>query len=70
MQFLLDNQIQVRPFWVPMNKLPMFNSGLYYQINDTSDKIYQNCVSLPCSTHITNDEVNYICIKIKEFYNA
>ena len=68
MQFLLDHQIQVRPFWVPMNKLEMFKSAVYYNKNDVSNQVYQNCVSLPCSTHITDEEVNFICSKIKEFY--
>lgn len=68
MQFLLDHQIQVRPFWVPMNKLEMFKSAVYYHKNDVSNQVYQNCVSLPCSTHITDEEVNFICSKIKEFY--
>lgn len=68
MQFLLGHQIQVRPFWVPMNKLEMFKSSVYYHKSDVSNQVYQNCVSLPCSTHITDEEVHFICSKIKEFY--
>ncbi|MDB5198161.1 MAG: hypothetical protein JWO92_124 [Chitinophagaceae bacterium] len=68
LKILNDNKMQSRPFWVPMNKLPMFKNNLYYTNNDRSDYIYQKCLSIPCSTNITNDEMAAVVSKIKEVF--
>jgi perosamine synthetase len=65
---LNDNKMQSRPFWVPMNKLPMFKNNLYYSENDRSDYIYKKCLSIPCSTNITDDEMASVVSKIKEVF--
>src|SRR5688572_1428647 len=66
---LNDNKMQSRPFWVPMNRLPMFQSNIYYSKTDTSQDLYNSCLSIPCSTNITNDELAAVVAKIKEVYN-
>ncbi|MCW3102490.1 MAG: hypothetical protein JWO09_930 [Bacteroidetes bacterium] len=66
---LTKNEIQVRPFWVPMNRLKMFARDLYITENDHSQKVYKNSLSLPCSTGITNSELEFVVKKIKEVYN-
>jgi perosamine synthetase len=65
---LNENKLQSRPFWIPMNKLPMFKNELYITINDISDKVYNNSLSIPCSTNISNKELSMVvdCIK-KQF---
>lgn len=68
MKFLLENNIQVRPFWVPMNKLKMFKKDIYITKNKTSERIYKSCVSLPCSTNLKPGEQDLVIGKIKEFY--
>jgi perosamine synthetase len=68
MKKLSEEKIQVRPFWVPMNRLPMFKDELYISDNDTAGKIYGNCVSLPCSTNISNAEVEKVIHTILNFY--
>lgn len=68
MKFLLENNIQVRPFWVPMNKLKMFKSDIYITKNKISETIYKSCVSLPCSTNLQPKEQDFVISKIKEFY--
>ena len=65
---LNDSKMQSRPFWVPMNKLPMFTNNLYYTNDDTSDYIYQRCLSIPCSTNITDEEMSSVVEKIKEVF--
>ena len=65
---LNDNKMQSRPFWVPMNQLPMFKNYMYYNKNDRSDFIYRKCLSLPCSTYITNAELASVVSKIKEVF--
>lgn len=62
-------KMQSRPFWIPMNQLPMFKEDLYIQKNNHSDYIYQNCLSIPCSTNITDEELQSICKVIKEVFS-
>jgi perosamine synthetase len=68
LKVLNENQMQSRPFWVPMNKLRMFKDDVYYQQDDKSDYIYQRCLSIPCSTNITDDEVRAVAAKIRSIY--
>jgi len=68
LKYLNENGVQTRPFWVPMNQLPAFSNDIYYSNNDTSSAVYQNCLSLPCSTNITDDEVRNVIAQIKKFY--
>jgi perosamine synthetase len=68
LKILNDNQMQSRPFWVPMNKLGMFKDDVYYTKEDKSDYIYQRCLSIPCSTNITDVELASVVEKIKSIY--
>lgn len=68
LKVLNDNQMQSRPFWVPMNKLEMFKDNVYYTKNDRSDYIYHRCLSIPCSTNIKNEEMASVVEKIKSVY--
>lgn len=68
LKVLNDAQMQSRPFWVPMNKLPMFSRDYFFQENDRSDFIYQRCLSVPCSTYITDGEVKSVAAKIRSVY--
>lgn len=67
-EFLNSKGIQTRRFWVPMNELPSFGNCLYYQDHDNSKSIYADCLSLPCSTSITDSELGSVVKHIKEFY--
>jgi perosamine synthetase len=68
MKYLTDQKIQVRPFWVPMNQLQMFKNEIYITNNNVSDKTYRNCVSIPCSTNISKEEVGIVIEAVKNFY--
>jgi perosamine synthetase len=70
MKHLIANKIQVRPFWVPMNKLPMFRDALYVNESDISGAVYNKCVSLPCSTNITDREQDQVIASVNAFYAA
>ncbi|MGZ4157297.1 MAG: aminotransferase class I/II-fold pyridoxal phosphate-dependent enzyme, partial [Bacteroidia bacterium] len=65
---LLKQDIQVRPFWRPMNQLTMFKKDLYITNANISKEIYVNCLSLPSSSGITNKELNTVVNAIKSFY--
>ncbi|RYY49508.1 MAG: LegC family aminotransferase [Chitinophagaceae bacterium] len=65
---LNDDKMQSRPFWVPMNQLPMFKENIFYNKTDRSDYIYQHCLSIPCSTNITNADLERVAEKIKSCF--
>jgi perosamine synthetase len=67
-EHLTKNKIQVRPLWVPMNQLKMFRDAIFVSEHNESDKVYQSALSLPCSTGITNAEVEEVMGRIKEIY--
>jgi perosamine synthetase len=62
--------IEARPFWVPMNQLPANESDLYYTKTDVSNQIYDTCVSLPCSTNITDEQLEIVVKNIEQFYGV
>ena len=68
LQILNDHKMQSRPFWVPMNKLRMFQDDIYYHKEDRSDYIYKRCLSIPCSTNIKDMEIDAVAEKIKSVY--
>ena len=65
---LNDNKMQSRPFWVPMNQLRMFKNNIFYNKDNRSDFVYQRCLSIPCSTNITDEQLKAVCEKIKEVF--
>ena len=68
LKVLNDNKMQSRPFWVPMNQLPMFTENIYYNHTDRSNFVYQHCLSIPCSTYITNEDLQAVSDKIKSCF--
>lgn len=65
---LNENKLQSRPFWVPMNRLPMFENDLYISNNDVSGAIYSSCISIPCSTNITEEQMSRVVSEIKSCF--
>ena len=70
MAHLLQSNIQVRPFWVPMNQLEMFKEEIYVTKTNISEHVYKNCVSLPCSTNLSDEEQRTVINSVKQFYNV
>ncbi|MBU3659565.1 MAG: LegC family aminotransferase [Flavobacteriales bacterium] len=68
LEFLNANGVQSRPFWMPMNQLQMFKEDIYVTENDCSSKIYENCISIPSSAGITQEQMQEVVTKIKEFF--
>ncbi|MCO6497382.1 MAG: LegC family aminotransferase [Chitinophagaceae bacterium] len=65
LEALNSNKMQSRPLWIPMNRLPMFKDDIYYQHSDISWFLYERCLSIPCSTNITDDDLRAVSDKIK-----
>lgn len=67
--FLNENGVQSRPFWMPMNQLPMFRNLPYYSKSDISSEIYSQCISIPSSAGISESELQTTVNTIKDFFN-
>ncbi len=61
------NDIQSRKLWIPMNRLPPFSDCLYLSQVDNSHHIYEHSLSLPCSTGIRDEELETVCLAVKNF---
>ena len=61
-------QMQSRPFWMPMNQLKMFKKDVFFSHKDTSNYIYERCLSIPCSSDLTNEQALTVVNKIKEAF--
>lgn len=60
------NGVQARPFWVPMNQLKMFKKDIYFTQNDVANTVYQNCISIPSSSFLTDADLETVIQRVKE----
>ena len=65
---LNNNEIQSRPFWTPMNNLPMYKNLRYISQDDISNKIFKECISIPSSSNLTIGDQYKVISEIKNFY--
>lgn len=65
---LNSHKIQSRPFWTPMNNLPMYKDLRYINENDISNKIFKESISVPSSSNLTMEDQNKVISEIKNFY--
>ncbi len=70
LKHLIDNKIQCRPFWVPMNQLRMFKHEKYVSKHDHSNTVYQSCLSIPSSTGLTDEDQTTVIKTIADFYKT
>lgn len=66
--YLNANGVQTRPFWTPMNQLPMYAGCRYYHQKDNSSALHAEAISIPSSSSITEVEQREVVAKIKAFY--
>ncbi len=60
-----EQNIFLRPFWVPMHKQPPYKDSPRSSIK-ISDKIYQKVITLPSSTSLQEDDLYYISNSIND----
>lgn len=70
LNYLNENKIQSRPFWTPMNNLPMFKDLLYVKENDISNNIFKECISIPSSSNLSVSDQETVINEIKNFYKS
>lgn len=66
--YLNANGVQTRPFWTPMNQLPMYAGWRYYHQKNNSKALHAEAISIPSSSSITEAELREVVAKIKAFY--
>lgn len=67
---LQHQKIEIRPLWIPINQLPIFSKDLYINDLDNAQKVSQMGLMLPCSTSITNQEIEKVIESILTFYQT
>ncbi|MEL6944764.1 MAG: DegT/DnrJ/EryC1/StrS family aminotransferase, partial [Bacteroidota bacterium] len=68
LQYIIDQDIISRPFWTPMNQLPMFTNNLYVNKEDHARKVHAESLSIPSSVSLTEDQMEQVVKTIKSFY--
>jgi aminotransferase in exopolysaccharide biosynthesis len=68
LRYLLDNDIMVRPFWTPMNQLPMFQNNLYITEADHARQVHADSLSIPSSVNLTEEQLKTVVKAIRTFY--
>lgn len=67
--FLNEQEIQSRPFWIPMNRLPMYAACRYVSAADQANAVYESSLSIPCSSGLTDAQLLEVTSAIKAFFN-
>ena len=68
LSYLESKKIQSRPFWTPMNNLPMYKDLIYVNEDDNSNSIFNECISIPSSSNLTDSDQCKVISEIKNFY--
>lgn len=68
LETLKNNDIIARPFWYPMNQLPMFKDNDYITKKDHSRKIHQNCLSIPSSVNLEIGQMEKVVKTIRSCF--
>ncbi len=58
--YLMENKVDVRPVWTLMKDLPMFESFQSTELT-TSKEIRSKLINIPCSTSISQEQINTVC---------
>lgn len=69
LEYLNNNGVQSRPFWMPMNQLEMFKNDIYVTESNNSNQVYETSISIPSSAGITQAEMEEVVRTIKAFYS-
>ncbi|MDB4390598.1 LegC family aminotransferase [Akkermansiaceae bacterium] len=60
--------IQSRPFWTPMNKLPMYKNLPYISRENISGEIFRECITIPCSSGLSSADQETVIDEIRKFF--
>ena len=68
--FLNNNGVMSRPFWAPMNTLPMYEHCYYVSRDDVSGSVHQSALSIPCSTNLLKEDQDFVVKTIHDFFGG
>jgi len=69
--YLENNGIQTRKFFYPLNKQPCFKYLNYKELKfNSTEELNNKGISLPVHCSLKEEDITYICDKIKEFYRG
>lgn len=68
LETLKKNDIIARPFWYPMNQLPMFVNNEYITQADHARGVHKNCLSIPSSVQLTDEQLHQVVRAIKSVF--
>jgi dTDP-4-amino-4,6-dideoxygalactose transaminase len=66
-QFLAENNISTGVHFKPLSELTYWRKAKKNPLPVT-DEVWKNLLSLPCHNALTDEELNYIISKVKEYY--
>lgn len=65
-QELKKKEIEGRTFWKPIHLQNPYENTIRAASLKTADGLWKRILTLPCSTNITEDELNYVAVNVKE----
>lgn len=68
LEYIINSDIISRPFWTPMNQLPMFKNNLYITKKDYARKVHAESLSIPSSVSLTEKQMEQVVATINSFY--
>lgn len=68
MDYLLSQNIQVRPAWKLMHNLSMYQDCQTYKIEETMAE-FEKCISIPSSVQLTTEDIQYVVDRIKVYFD-
>lgn len=68
MEYLLSQNIQVRPAWKLMHTLSMYRDCQVFEMDET-ESVFERCVSIPSSVQLTADDIKFVVDCIKTYFN-
>jgi dTDP-4-amino-4,6-dideoxygalactose transaminase len=68
-EFMVDRGIDVRPFWKPLHLQAPYRDSIRTTM-PVADAVWNRIIPLPCSTGITDDELEYVVATADEFWRS
>lgn len=68
LQYIINKDIISRPFWTPMNQLPMFGNNFYVTKDDYASSVHAESLSIPSSVNLTEIQMEQVVETIQSFY--
>lgn len=66
MKYLEQCNIETRPLWKPMHRQPLFKDALYLS-NGSSEYLFENGLTLPSGSAMSQDEIDFVISSIQQF---